>query len=77
MAISNPPPRRRHAAARGSAFPHPEIRVRYSNLQPGQQHIAGCDDACEREPCRCVCHQGFWNAYTRACVDLMYVEDLP
>ena len=79
MAVSTPNRSRRRGseAQRPRAFPHPTIRVRYSNLQPGQRHIAGCSDACSREQCGCVCHHGYWNAYTRACAGLPYVEDLP
>ncbi len=80
MAISVPPPPERSARggdAKGPrTSPRPTIRVRYSNLQPGQQHIAACSDACVSETCRCVCHQGYWNAYTRECAGLQYVEDL-
>ena len=80
MACSTPPPANRRARRQGSrrprTFPNPTIRVRYSNLQRGQRHIATCSDACTREGCRCVCHQGYWNAYTRDCAGLPYVEDL-
>ena len=93
MALASPPPHLEppHGAAgaaedparrRPPAYPRPRLRVRYSSLQPGQRHLATCTDRADRPPadgrdCRCVCHQGYWNAYTRATVDLMYVEDLP
>ena len=80
MAISTPPPPERSARGddpkRHRSSPHPTIRVRYSNLQPGQRHVVPCSDGCARELCRCVCHQGYWNAYTRECAGLPYVEDL-